>query len=766
MKFELRLKAEMLAAWKEHYVDYERLKMLLYEAQAEDNNSGWDLLEQATTQEIDKASEHFMRCLKSLVSHWNRLLNENIVRGLDDDLFRDRTPSDRSAGSSRNYGTLEDPLNNDSVTSSGLEDPLSDMLKLDTTKHGSESGDHSVADLGALDESDEIFVPDELDLKVKESSISAKKRYLKWLHVARNVSRFAEINVRSIEKLQKKARKNGGPKCADYMLQYVHQSPLRTKLPVSTDMQKKAKEDFRKHWDAHLEQFGTHQSYEESKIVWHAKWHCVGLACFAFLLILYFPYDSAVVEKYPEALRAIGLFIFCLILWVTQAVPYFCTSLLVPVIAVPLGVMQQPVCNETRHICIQQAPAQNSKLLMSVVFDYKQFLVLGGMTMAKALAKMKLEVRVANFLHRKTAHIPEAYMLGLMLSSCIVSAFVSNHASAILAISVVQPTLWVLPSESSAPKALLLGLAFAANYGGILSPIASSQNTVVANMPHMHVSFVQWFISALPLAVSGTVIAWLILLKLYRPFDTLKYIPQQLVRQDEIPGQAASDGYLMPPLTRDAYVVLLICGGTVTLWCLPFGTLFFGDVGVISLLPVVSLFGIGILTKDDFSSLPWQLLFLISGGNMLGQCAVHSGMLEMFNEITKQYVKHTTPHQLMITGILIMAVINLFIKHTVSALVFLAFLDKIGWAVIHSHNAEGDRTTIGMMLRAAVMMTSGSMMLPFSSFPNMNSLLVEDMTGTRYLKPSHYFLPGFLATSYTMFTLCTWYPYLLSALDT
>lgn len=59
---------------------------------------------------------------------------------------------------------------------------------------------------------------------------------------------------------------------------------------------------------------------------------------------------------------------------------------------------------------------------------------------------------------------------------------------------------------------LQIGLAFACNFGGMASPIASLQNIVaVATLSKfgIDISFGQWLLVALPLSVIGVVLCWL-----------------------------------------------------------------------------------------------------------------------------------------------------------------------------------------------------------------------------------------------------------------
>jgi phosphate transporter len=56
----------------------------------------------------------------------------------------------------------------------------------------------------------------------------------------------------------------------------------------------------------------------------------------------------------------------------------------------------------------------------------------------------------------------------------------------------------------------------------------------------------------------------------------------------------------------------------------------------------------------------------------------------------------------------------------------------------------------------SVLMCSGAMAFPISSFPNVNSLLAEDEFGKPYLKASDFIKMGFLATMIVVVSLMTW----------
>ena len=53
----------------------------------------------------------------------------------------------------------------------------------------------------------------------------------------------------------------------------------------------------------------------------------------------------------------------------------------------------------------------------------------------------------------------------------------------------------------------------------------------------------------------------------------------------------------------------------------------FGDIGIIALVFLSTVFGTGMLSEVDFSSLSWSTLMLVGGGNVLGKAIASSGLL-------------------------------------------------------------------------------------------------------------------------------------------
>ena len=114
-------------------------------------------------------------------------------------------------------------------------------------------------------------------------------------------------------------------------------------------------------------------------------------------------------------------------------------------------------------------------------------------------------------------------LLFLMMQLAMASSMVlSNVTSPILILAVVQPMLAEVPTASRYARSMMLGMSFASNLGGWLSPIASVTNIIATSALHRHhvaISFIEWVAMAVPLAQIGLLAIFAVVLLLIRPDD-------------------------------------------------------------------------------------------------------------------------------------------------------------------------------------------------------------------------------------------------------
>jgi di/tricarboxylate transporter len=138
------------------------------------------------------------------------------------------------------------------------------------------------------------------------------------------------------------------------------------------------------------------------------------------------------------------------------------------------------------------------------------------------VSRCQLELRLASALSEWLGRYPLAFMLVIMQLGLATSRCVSHVTAPIPLLNVLTPLLREMPGGSRYAKALVLGLAFSCNLGGMLTPIASPQNAVALQALAYRgatIGFGTWFLVALPIAEIGLLLVHGLLLLLLRPFD-------------------------------------------------------------------------------------------------------------------------------------------------------------------------------------------------------------------------------------------------------
>ncbi|EAN80069.1 sodium/sulphate symporter, putative [Trypanosoma brucei brucei TREU927] len=715
MKFGKRLIEEEVEQWKDFYVNYKRLKKFIHSSPLTGVEFSEELF-RIIGEELERAGGLFKELLEELHRCHDELLEQDpqlpaVPSKLPWMFNRKRVHREK----------LNSPREGLSIAfESSTENSMMNEIVVEQRE-------------GFVSKFKKCFlklIGDSQKQEIEEDTPRA--RFLEWHSSAHMLQHFAELNLEAIRKSAKKLRKyrrNEG----DFTISIeaeISRSQIGRSLPRLHVFMTDVDADYERKFGEALVQFKNitiNQTY-------HAKWRFVFLSAALFWILMFFP----ILESHPSAHNCVALFGVIISLWITEAIPFFCTAMLIPIIAVPLGIITDPATHRVASTTVA------SRIILSRMMDHVQILVLGGLTIGKALGRTHLEVYAAGALYRLTAHRPSMYLLGVMLCSSVLCAFVSNIAAPLLVLGVIRPTLWEFPEDTEAPHAILLGLAFACDIGGMLSPIASPQNAVALSVLSFHdVSFLSWVTVALPLVLVGVVASWAIILLVWKPFKNVSSIPLQVVN---------TEGNKEVRLA-DQVVVVMVSLITVVLWVLP-PNLLFGDTGVVALIPIVVFFGIGILAKEDFNTLSWHLMFLLAGGNMLGLCARDSKMLDIIADSLHDTLVSQPPYTTLVSLILVVGVVTTFVSHTVAAMILLPMILKIGLVLPKEEGVFAVSPFTLVFLSA--LMCSGAMAFPISSFPNVNSLLAEDSRGRPYLKAKDFLFCGTIITFLLFICFVTW----------
>jgi len=147
-----------------------------------------------------------------------------------------------------------------------------------------------------------------------------------------------------------------------------------------------------------------------------------------FFVLLYIP-----IMKQPEQQNCLALVAFVSLLWATEAIPLFVTSLLVPFLAVLLRV---PRSDAKPHRRLDSKAA--TTYVFAAMWTPVIMLLLGGFTIAAALSKYNIAKRMATFVLSKAGTKPRNVLLTSMFVATFASMWISNVAAPVLCFSIVQ----------------------------------------------------------------------------------------------------------------------------------------------------------------------------------------------------------------------------------------------------------------------------------------------------------------------------------------
>lgn len=420
-----------------------------------------------------------------------------------------------------------------------------------------------------------------------------------------------------------------------------------------------------------------------------------------------------------EEQNCLAMLIFCTILWATEVIPLFVTSLMVPLLVVMLRVARTDDVKDRR----MTAP-ETTKWIFSQMFAPNMCLLLGGFTLAAALSKYGIDKILATKILRLAGTRPSVVLLAHMGVACFASMWISNVAAPVLMYSLIQPILRTLPSKSPYASSLIMGIALASNIGGQTSPIASPQNLIALQYMKQPVGWLQWFAVTIPVSGLSLVVIWLILLWSY----------------------GAGKGTVIKKLgeSRDSFTkiqwfISAVAVSTIALWCLEKNFEWVvGDMGIIAIIPMVLFFGTGILTKEDFNTFLWTVVFLAMGGIALGKAVTSSGLLESLDDLIQEIVKEMPLWQILIALLSIGLVVATFISHTIAAVLLVPIAAQVGESLEHPHPR--------LLIMATTLVASAAMGLPVSGYPNQIAVSMEDDLGDRYVTVKDFLKVGLPAS--------------------
>jgi sodium-dependent dicarboxylate transporter 2/3/5 len=415
-----------------------------------------------------------------------------------------------------------------------------------------------------------------------------------------------------------------------------------------------------------------------------------------FLLYFFVPLEAS-------QTKVIGVAGWMITWWITQVIPIGVTALL------PMVMF----------------PALQIESLKAVASNYANpiiYLFFGGFVLGIAIERWNLHQRFALAILKKSGNHPRKIVFGSMLATAVMSMWISNTASTMMmlpiGLSITQLLKDQFPSSEACNQftlCLLLGLAYAANIGGIATLIGTPPNLVLAALAGetlgKDISFANWLLMALPVTAILFVLAHFVNTRILFPIQAerlagMKDLIETRIEKLGSPGKGE----------RRVQWVFIV---TALLWIFrsPLSSLpgldFLSDP-IIAVSAAVSLFIIPsgehgpLLVWEDTRSLPWDILLLFGGGLSMASGLAESGLVELLGKVLTD--SGAIPW---FAIIVIIAFASIFFTEGMSNVALVSILIPIAFAIAVPLGGEPLELAIPLTIAA-----SCAFMLPIATPPN------------------------------------------------
>jgi sodium-dependent dicarboxylate transporter 2/3/5 len=298
----------------------------------------------------------------------------------------------------------------------------------------------------------------------------------------------------------------------------------------------------------------------------------------------------------PQVVTGLCILIFVAVLWLTEAIHVSITALLIPLLAVFLGVF-------------------NTQAALNNFSNSIIFLFLGGFALAAALHKQKLDQAIADkvlLIARGKMSVAVFMLFGV---SAGLSMWISNTATTAMMLPLVLGVMSKLDAKKSHSTYLfvLLGIAYSASIGGIATLVGSPPNAIAA--AEVGLSFTEWMELGLPISLILMPIAILVLYTMTKPDLSHKF---------ELDHQPVE-------WTNGKMITLAIFLLTVTLWIFskPINAMLGGFAKFDTLVAIGAILLLGasraVEWKDIEKTTDWGVLILFGGGICLSNVLKATG---------------------------------------------------------------------------------------------------------------------------------------------
>lgn len=348
-------------------------------------------------------------------------------------------------------------------------------------------------------------------------------------------------------------------------------------------------------------------------------------AVLALLVIAYLPLPEGLltageVTLSPAGRVSVGTLAFCLVLWMTEALPFHITGLL-GMIALAL-----------------QGTAGFSEIVKLGFGNQIIVFFIGVLCISSFISRSGLGKRLCLFVLSRTGNSTGAILLGFLTVGALLSMWVTDMAVAAILMPLAKAMLeeeGLQPLKSNFGKALMISCAWGPLIGGIGTPAGAGPNPIaigfIREMTGVEISFLEWMCYGVPAALVLIPPAWLVLMAFFRP-----EIRQLSKTKEDLRREYRE----LPPPDREEKITLGVFLVTVALWLGSDWLAALLGIEVPTSLPAIiggCLFFLPGLTRIPWKAIQqdvaWDGIILTVSGISLGMLIYQTGAAQWLSQI-------------------------------------------------------------------------------------------------------------------------------------
>jgi sodium-dependent dicarboxylate transporter 2/3/5 len=366
----------------------------------------------------------------------------------------------------------------------------------------------------------------------------------------------------------------------------------------------------------------THDDHHEGRATHQWVGLFLGPALAAIMLLAGAPEGLSI-----TAWRTAAVGVLMAVWWATEAVPIAVTALL-PLVVFPLF--------DIASIHDTARPYSNKVI----------YLFLGGFIVAFAMQRWNLHRRIALNVLQVVGGNGRSLVGGFMGASAVISMWVMNTSTTMMLLPIAVSIIGVIHGSVATltdkdkrdfQYALLLGIAYSASIGGMMTLVGTAPNALLAafmlDTYGTEIDFARWMLVGIPLALTMLPLSWLVLTRIVFKVD---FVTSSEARA-ELRRMKEELGSISVPELR----VAIIFACMALLWMTrPLLTKLPGlgalDDSGIAMAGAIALFLVPSGSKEDplllrwnyAERLPWGVLILFGGGLTLASAVSNTGLAQ------------------------------------------------------------------------------------------------------------------------------------------